>query len=166
MQQDVIQEFEPAVHDARMVVVNRPGHFNATTVKEWSMNERGRRKVRKIASIVVPERLREAARFGLSQWRQQMDSEQHEEAQLMEYGGWEVKLEEWNGGVTVADFWLSARRLEELQGAAEQREEDHEMEMQEHARAALVDGRRRGGQQVNGGVPDGQRARAAVEART
>ena len=39
----------------------------------------------------------------------------------MEYGGWEVKLEEWNGGVTVADFWPSARRLEELQEAAEQR---------------------------------------------
>ena len=27
VQQDVIQEFEPAVHDARMVVVSRPGHL-------------------------------------------------------------------------------------------------------------------------------------------
>lgn len=36
----------------------------------------------------------------------------------------------------VAHFWPSARRLEELQEAAEQREEDHKMEMQEYARAA------------------------------
>jgi hypothetical protein len=105
-------------------------------VKEWSLNERVRRKVRKIASIVVSAGLRAAARFGLSQWRQQMDNEQHEEAQLMGYGGWEVKLDEWNGGVMIADFWPSARGLEELQEAAEQREEDHEMKMQEYARAA------------------------------
>ena len=136
--QDVIQEFEPAVHDARMVVVNRPGHSNATSVKVWSLNERGRRKVRTIASVVISAGLEAAAGFGLSQWRQQMDSELHEEAQLMEFGGWEVKLEEWNGGVMVADFWPSARRLEELQDAAKQREEDHEIEVQEYARAAGV----------------------------
>ena len=64
-----------------------------------------------------------------------MDNEQHEEAQLVEYGGWEAKLKEWNGGVMVDDFWPSARRLEALQEAAEQREEDHEMKMQEYARA-------------------------------
>ena len=33
VQQEVVQEFEPAVHDARMVVVSRPGHFNATAVR-------------------------------------------------------------------------------------------------------------------------------------
>ena len=34
-------------------------------MKEWSLNERVRRKVRKIASIVVSAGLRAAARFGL-----------------------------------------------------------------------------------------------------
>ena len=40
VQQDVIQEFEPVVHDARMVVMSRLGHYNATAVREWKLNER------------------------------------------------------------------------------------------------------------------------------
>ena len=82
--------FEPAVHDARMVVVNRPGHFNATAVREWKLNERGRRTLRRITGIVVSAGLRAAARFGLSQWRQEMDREQREKGRLMAYKGWEV----------------------------------------------------------------------------
>ena len=125
MQQDVVQKFEPAMHDARMVVVDRPGHFNATAAKEWRLNGRGRRTLRKIAGVVMSARLRAAARFGLSQWGQEMDGDSHEEDVLMEYRGWEMKLSRWNGGVAVhvADFWPSVRRLEQLRADAEEHAE-------------------------------------------
>jgi len=138
VQQEVIQVFEPAVHDAiaRMVVVNRPGHFNATAVREWKLNERGRRTLRRITGIVVSAGLRAAASFGLSQWGQEMDREQREKGRLMAYKGWEVELSGWNGGVAVAGFWPSARRLEELREEAEARRESSAVKMEEHAQAA------------------------------
>ena len=85
VEQEVVQEFEPAVHDARMVVVSRPGHFNATAVREWKLNERGRKTLRKITGIVVYAGLKAAARLGLSQWRQRMDHEQSGGGRLMVY---------------------------------------------------------------------------------
>ena len=126
--EEVVQIFTPDHHAGDITIMHRLGHFNSTEVVEWSLNERGRRCMKRAAVVLFKLRMAQEVARRLSAWKQMqlhnaLELDRARASSTMYYQNWEVVLEGWNGGVRVLHFYYSDEaRLaatEELQGGGD-----------------------------------------------